>query len=96
MALVVEMEVELEPEPPRFTHFAEGDYLDDEQFKKLLPQLGVNTGLVPGDFVAEREIDTVGGLVARSSQQDAEKAAEWRCIAVEQDRVFIDLVSDEE
>jgi hypothetical protein len=49
-----------------------------------------------GDFIAEREIDTVGSLVARSSQQDAEKAAESRCIAVEQDRVFIDPVSDEE
>jgi hypothetical protein len=49
-----------------------------------------------GDFVAEWEIDTVGSLVARSSQQDAEKAAEWRCIAVEHERVFVDLVSDEE
>jgi hypothetical protein len=94
--LVVKMEVEPEQEPPRLCHFAEGDYLDDKQFKKLLPQLGVNAGLAPGEFVAEREIDTVVGLVARSSQQDADKAAEWRRIAVEQDRVFVDLVSDEE
>jgi hypothetical protein len=76
MALVVEMEVELEPEPPRFTHFAEGDYLDDEQFKKLLPQLGVDAGLALDDFVAERELDTIVGLVERSSQQDADKAEE--------------------
>ncbi|KAM0866522.1 hypothetical protein ACQ4PT_042559 [Festuca glaucescens] len=94
MALVLKMEVE--PEPPRLYHFAEGDYLDDDEFKKLLPQLGVNVGLAPGDFVAERELDTAVGLVARSSQQDADKAEEWRHIAIEQDRVFVDLVSDEE
>ena len=54
--------MEVEPEPPRLPHFAEGDYLDDKEFKKLLPQLGVNVGLSPGDFVAEREIDTMVGL----------------------------------
>jgi hypothetical protein len=95
-ALVVKMEVEAEPEPPRLPHFAPGDYLDDEHFKLLLPQLGVNAGLAPGDFVAERELHTVVGLVARSSQQDADKADEWRHITVEQDRVFVDLVTDEE
>jgi hypothetical protein len=39
---------------------------------------------VPGDFIEERDLDTVVGLVARSSQQDADKAAEWRHITVEQ------------
>ncbi|KAK1660302.1 hypothetical protein QYE76_048467 [Lolium multiflorum] len=72
------MEVDTEPElePLRIPHFTAGDYLDDEQFKLVLPQLGVNAGLAPDDFIAERELDTVVGLVARSSQQDADKAAE--------------------
>jgi hypothetical protein len=30
------------------------------------------------------------------SQQDTEKSAEWRHIAVKQEHVFADLVSDEE
>jgi hypothetical protein len=96
--LVVKMEVDTEPElePPRLLYFTAGDYLDDEQFKLVLPQLGVNAGLAPDDFIAERELNTVVGLVAHSSQQDADKAAEWRCIAVEHERVFVDLVSDEE
>jgi hypothetical protein len=89
-------EVDLEPEPPRLSHFAEGDYLDDEQFKKLLLQLDVDAGLAPGNLVADRELDTVVGLVERSSQQDADKVEEWRRICVERDRVFVDLVSDEE
>jgi hypothetical protein len=50
---------EPEPKPPRLPHFALGDYLDNEQFKLVLPQLGVNAGLAPGDFVAERELNTV-------------------------------------
>jgi hypothetical protein len=95
-ALVVKMEVEPKPEPSRLSHFAEGVYLEDEEFKKLLPQLGVNAGLAPGDFVTEHEFHTVVGLVARSSQQDADNADEWRHITVEQDRVFVDLVTDEE
>jgi hypothetical protein len=91
-----EEDTEPEPEPPHLPHFAPGDYLDDEQFKLLLMQLGVNVGLAPGDFIAERELDTVVGLVARSSQQDADKAAEWRHITVEQERVFVDLIGNEE
>ncbi|KAK1664661.1 hypothetical protein QYE76_052820 [Lolium multiflorum] len=35
------------------------DYLDDEQFNLILPQLGVNPGLAPGNFIVERELDTV-------------------------------------
>jgi hypothetical protein len=93
---MVKMEdVEPEPESLRVSHFAEGNYLDDEQFKKH-PQLAVDAGLALSDFVLEREVDTVVGLVARSSQQDADKAEEWRHITVEQERVFVDLVSNEE
>jgi hypothetical protein len=88
------MEVELEP--PRLPHFASGDYLDDKQLKLLLSQLGVNAGLASGDFVVERELDTAVGLVPRSSQHDADKAEEWRHIAVTQDRVFVDLFSNKE
>ncbi|KAM0930939.1 hypothetical protein ACQ4PT_000646 [Festuca glaucescens] len=95
-ALVVKMEVDAEPEPPHLPQFAPGDYLDDEQLKLVLPQLGVNAGLAPGDFVEERDLDTVVGLLARLSQQDADKAAEWKHIAEEQGRVFVDLGSDEE
>ncbi|KAK1680305.1 hypothetical protein QYE76_041153 [Lolium multiflorum] len=43
-ALAVKMEVDAEPKLPRLPHFAPGDYLDDEQLKLVLPQLGVNAG----------------------------------------------------
>jgi hypothetical protein len=38
----------------------------------------------------------VVGLVERSSQQDADKAVEWKHIVDDQGRVFVDLVGDEE
>jgi hypothetical protein len=66
-----------------------GDYLDDAQLEHLLPQLGVKAGLAPGDFVEERDLDTVVGIISRLSQRDADKADEWHRIAEEQGRVFI-------
>jgi hypothetical protein len=56
--------------------FTPGDYLDDADLERLLPQVGVNAGLAPGDFVEERNLDTMVGLVSRSSQRDADKADE--------------------
>jgi hypothetical protein len=38
----------------------------------------------------------VAGLVERSSDRDADKAAEWQRIAEEQGRVFVDLSSKTE
>ncbi|KAK1662577.1 hypothetical protein QYE76_050736 [Lolium multiflorum] len=66
-ALVVKMEVDAEPEPPRLPQFAPGYYLDDEQLKLVLPQLDVNAGLAPGDFVEERDLDMVSSR-ARASR----------------------------
>jgi hypothetical protein len=90
--LVVEMEEDDAP-PPRLLRpqFAARDYFDDAELERLLPQLDVNAGLAPGDFVDKRNLDTVIGLVSRSSQRDADKADEWRRIAEEQGKVFIDL-----
>jgi hypothetical protein len=90
------MEVDAELEPPRLPHFASDDYLDNEQLKLVIPQLGVNAGLAPCDFVEKRDLVTVVGLVERSSQQDVDNAAEWKHIVKEQGRIFVDLVSDEE
>jgi hypothetical protein len=39
--------------------------------RSLLPNLGVEAGLAPSDFVDERHLDTVVGLISRSSQRDA-------------------------
>jgi hypothetical protein len=94
--LVVKMEEDAEPPRLPQPQFAPGDYLDDAELERLLPQLGMNAGLAPGNFVEERNLDTVVGLVSRSSQRDADKADEWRHIEEEQGRVFIDLGSDAE
>jgi hypothetical protein len=56
----------------------------------------VNTRLAPGDFVEERNLDTVIDLVSRSRKRDADNEDEWRRIAEEQGRVFVDLGSDTE
>jgi hypothetical protein len=94
--LVVKMEED--DEPPRLPQpkFAPDNYLDDAELERLLPHLSVNAGLASGDFVEERNHDTVVSLVRRSSQHDANKADEWRRVAEEQGRVFIDLGSDTE
>jgi hypothetical protein len=65
--LVVKMEEDAEPPRLPQPKFAPDDYLDDAELERLLPQLGVNAGLTPGDFVEERNLDTVVGLVSRSS-----------------------------
>ncbi|KAM0926333.1 hypothetical protein ACQ4PT_003444 [Festuca glaucescens] len=67
--------------PPRLPQpqFVPGDYLEE---------------LAPGDFVEEHNLDTVVGLISRSSQRDADKADEWRRIAEEQGKVFVDLGSE--
>jgi hypothetical protein len=56
----------------------------------------VDSRLAPGDFFEECDLDTVVVLVSRSSQQDVDKADEWRRLAEEQGRVFVDLGSDTE
>jgi hypothetical protein len=88
-ASVVKMEEDAEPPHLPQPQFAPDDYLDDAELERLLPQLGVNTGLAPSNFVEDRNLDTVVGLISRSSQHDADKADEWRRIAEEQGRVFI-------
>jgi hypothetical protein len=65
--LVVKMEEDAELEPLPQPNLVPDDYLDDAQLERLLPQLSVNAGLAPGDFVEERNLDTVVGLVSRSS-----------------------------
>ncbi|KAK1615403.1 hypothetical protein QYE76_020920 [Lolium multiflorum] len=47
----------------------------------------MDAGLVPGNFVEERNLDTVVGLISRSSQRDADKAEEWRRVAEDQQRL---------
>jgi hypothetical protein len=97
--LVVKMEVDVEPEPPRLPQclpqFAPGDFLNDAELQRRLPQLG-HAGFAPGDFVEEHNLATVVGLVERFSEHDADKAVEWKHIAEEQGRVFVDLGSDME
>jgi hypothetical protein len=90
--LVVKIEDD-DAELPRLPQpqFAPRDYLDDAQLEHLLPQLGTNAGLAPVDFVEERNLATVVGLVERSSERDTDKTAEWKRISEEQGRVFIDL-----
>ncbi|KAM0899851.1 hypothetical protein ACQ4PT_021017 [Festuca glaucescens] len=95
-ALVVKMEEDAEPPRLPQPNFAPGDYLDDAQLERILPQLGVDAGLAPGDFVEERNLNTVVGLVSCSRQREADKAEEWRRVTEEQGRVFVDLGSDSE
>jgi hypothetical protein len=92
---VVKMEEDAELERLPQPNFRPNDYLDDADLEPLL-QLGVDAGFVPGDFVEERNLDTVVGLISRSSQRDADKAEEWRRVTEEQGKVFVDLGSDNE
>jgi hypothetical protein len=94
MTWVVKMEEDAQPPRLPQLKFTPGDYLDDAELEHLLPKLGVNAGLAPGDFIEEHNLDTVVGLVSRSSQCDADKEEEWRRIAEEQGRVFVDLDND--
>ncbi|KAM0877870.1 hypothetical protein ACQ4PT_035220 [Festuca glaucescens] len=86
----------MEPDDALAPAFKPGDYLDDAELERLLPKLGVEAGLVPGDFVDERHLDIVVGLVSQASRRDADKAEEWRLVAKEQGKIFIDLGSDDE
>jgi hypothetical protein len=70
-------------------------FLDDAKLERRLLQLG-HDGFAPSNFVEERDLATVVGLVERSIERDADKAAEWKHIAEEQGRVFVDLGSDTE
>jgi hypothetical protein len=85
--LVVKMEADELSAPA----FKPGDYLDDAELERLLPKIGVDAGLAPGDFVNERHLDTVVRLVSQTSRHDADKAEEWRLVAEEQGKIFIDL-----
>jgi hypothetical protein len=92
MALVVKMEPDDAPTPA----FKPGDYLDDAELERLLPKLGKEAGLTPGDFTYERHLDTVVGRVSQMSHREADKAGQWRLVAEEQGKIFIDLGSDGE
>ncbi|KAM0841752.1 hypothetical protein ACQ4PT_058800 [Festuca glaucescens] len=91
-AMVVKMEPDDAPAPA----FAPGDYLNDVELERLLPKLGEEAGLAPGDFVDERHLDTVIGFVSQTSRREADKAEEWRLVAQEQGKVYVDLGSDAE
>jgi hypothetical protein len=54
----------MEPEDTSAPVFAPCDYLDNEKLERLLPKLGEEAGLAPGDFVDERHLDPVIGLVS--------------------------------
>jgi hypothetical protein len=94
--LVLKREEDAELERLPQPNFRLDDYLDDTDLEPLLPQLGVDAGFVPGDFVVERNLDTVIGLISRSSQRDTDKREDWRRVTEEQGKVFVDLGSDNE
>ncbi|KAM0892893.1 hypothetical protein ACQ4PT_025446 [Festuca glaucescens] len=90
------MVVKMEPDDASAPAFVPGDYLDDAELERLLPKLGEEAGLAPGNFIDERHLDTVIGLVSQTSRREADKAEEWRLVAQEQGKVYIDLGSDAE
>jgi hypothetical protein len=72
--------VKMEPDDASVPAFAPGDYLDDAEFERLLPKLGEDS-LAPGNFVDERHLDGVIGLVSQTSHRKVEKTEEWRLVA---------------
>jgi hypothetical protein len=86
--------VKTEPEDAPAPAFTPGDYLDDAELERLLPKLGKEAGLAPGDFVDERHFDTVIGLVSQTSRREADKVEEWRLVVEEQGKIYVDLGND--
>jgi hypothetical protein len=78
----------MEPEDASAPAFTPGDYLDDAELERLLPKLGEEAGLAPDDFVDERHLDNVIGLVSQSSRRKADKAEEWQLVTNEQGKIF--------
>jgi hypothetical protein len=76
--------------------FAPGDYVDDAELERILPELVEEAGLALGDFVNERHLNTMIELVLQTSCRETNKAEEWRLVVKEQGKMYVNLSSDDE